>query len=179
MPTTWIDITDTAIKIGLGALISGIATYKVAQTNHKNDITKTLTNKKVEILEELSELAEEYFYFCTALNNKVGGMQKVADNTGKPLTENQSKAIAKAHENFTETLSKRNKAISKIKILGIVDAEEAIRNYNDVMSEFRDDVVFNRVLITVERREELATRYAEHKDAFYSAINKYMEELGA
>lgn len=179
MPTTWIDVADTAIKIGLGGLISAIATYKVAQTNHKNDITKSFTNKKVEILEELSELAEEYFYFCTALSNKVGGMQKIAENVGAPLTEHQRKAISKAHENFIETLSKRNKAISKIKILGITDAEEAIRKYNDVLGEFREDVVFNKTLITVERREELGRRYMEHKDAFYAAINKYMEELGA
>ena len=37
--TLW-NILDTAIKIGLGASISGVATYKITTLNHNNDKIK-------------------------------------------------------------------------------------------------------------------------------------------
>jgi hypothetical protein len=41
--TEWIEIIDTAVKIGLGALISGFTTYHVTQlkNKHENDQVKS------------------------------------------------------------------------------------------------------------------------------------------
>jgi len=46
VPKDIIDVIDTAVKIGLGALISGVTTYFVANKNYKNDKTKSLIEKK-------------------------------------------------------------------------------------------------------------------------------------
>lgn len=35
MPATWIEIADTAVKIGLGAIITGTSAYILARHNHK------------------------------------------------------------------------------------------------------------------------------------------------
>lgn len=40
MPTQILDIVDTAVKIGLGALISGIATYHVTKLSQKSAAQK-------------------------------------------------------------------------------------------------------------------------------------------
>jgi hypothetical protein len=177
MTTTLIEIADTAVKIGLGATISSFATYFVAHLNHRNGVSKDLINKKVAILEEISKLAEEYFYFCTALSNKVGGMLRTADNAGRTLTSAQQAAISKEHERFKEILSKRNLALSKVKLLRIPKAEVAMRRYNDVLGEFRDIVVFSKVLMSEEKRNELADRFSLEKDAFYEALSDYMAAL--
>ena len=106
MATEWIDIIDTAVKIGLGALISGIATYSVANLNHKKDLNKSLSNKKIEILEEISELAEEYFYFFSSLYNLTGGMLLLkVDNVGGKLTKSQKEHISTKHKSFNDILS--------------------------------------------------------------------------
>lgn len=48
--TTPIEIIDTAVKIGLGALISGIATYMVTKRNHAHEIKNGIATDKKELL---------------------------------------------------------------------------------------------------------------------------------
>ena len=40
MEMSYLEILDTAIKIGLGALISGVTTWKVTRLQHKNEDEK-------------------------------------------------------------------------------------------------------------------------------------------
>lgn len=159
-------------------MISGIATYKVSSLNHKKDIEKTLINKKIDILEEISENAERYFYFCTSLSNAVGGMQKRAKNLGGSLTDAQSKKISSKHANFNEMLECRNKALSKIKILSIPEAENALIEYNNTLGDFRSIIVFDKKMPTIEEREAILERYKCQKDAFYQAVSYYMDTVG-
>ena len=178
MATEWIDIADTALKIGLGALISGVSTYKVSSLNHKKEVEKALIEKKINILEEISESAETYFYFCTSLYNGVGGMQRNAKNVGEQLTEPQRKKLADKHLRLEEALEHRNKAISKIKILSIPEAEKALMDHNKVLSAFRSLVVFDGIMPTAEFLEESREQYLLHKDKFYSALSAYMAKVG-
>jgi hypothetical protein len=50
--TTVIEIIDTAVKIGFGAAITGLATYFVNKSNHKNEIKKEYVANKVNLLKE-------------------------------------------------------------------------------------------------------------------------------
>jgi len=49
-----IEVIDTAIKIGLGALITGTATYLLANRNYKYDLKKKSIENNVTLLKELS-----------------------------------------------------------------------------------------------------------------------------
>jgi len=53
-----IDVIDTAVKIGLGATITGIATYIITNINHKNELEKQHTNENKELLKEISRKIE-------------------------------------------------------------------------------------------------------------------------
>lgn len=50
MAITYMEILDTAVKIGLGALISGVTTWKITQLQHKNDDEKQRRTRKLESL---------------------------------------------------------------------------------------------------------------------------------
>jgi len=50
-----LEILDTAIKIGLGALISGGVTYLITTLNHNNDKTKWLREAKLKAFSNLSK----------------------------------------------------------------------------------------------------------------------------
>ena len=88
-----IDVIDSAVKIGLGALISGVTTYSVTKFKHKSDIDKYLFNKKYETVEEIALLAEEYFHSFYVFNNNIAGIQKRATNINEELTVDQIKQI--------------------------------------------------------------------------------------
>lgn len=177
MPTQWIDVVDSAVKIGLGALISGIATYKVSALNHSKDVHKSIVNKKISMLEEISVHAEEYFYFCTMLSNAVRGAQFTATNKGEKLTKSQIERFHGTQEGLRDVLSSRNKAISKIKILSIPAAEEAVNAHNEVLSEFRRIVFFDKRMPTDDEFEKYISQRKTHVDKFYKTIGEYMNSI--
>lgn len=177
MPVSWIDVADTAVKIGLGALISAGASITVARLNHRKENQKTIISKKLQMVEDISELAEEYFYFFTRLSNRVGPMIRISDNVGKSLTEAQRKIIAERHEGFGELLSKRNKAVALIMILKIEAARAALKSFNDALAEYRDIIVFQKILIGPEQAEEIVTRCQKYRSEFFLAIGNYLESL--
>lgn len=47
MPTTLIEVVDTAIKIGLGGIIGFIGTYAVTKLNHNHDLNKEKAKGKI------------------------------------------------------------------------------------------------------------------------------------
>ena len=60
---TWLQVVDSAVKIGLGALISGIATYWVTKLNHSKEIEKQAILRKKDLIEKISQ---EFEYFWNA-----------------------------------------------------------------------------------------------------------------
>ena len=45
--TTVVEVVDSAVKIGLGALITGIASFFLAKTNQIHESKKVIRNEKV------------------------------------------------------------------------------------------------------------------------------------
>ena len=62
MPKDTLDIIDTAVKIGLGAIISGFSTYFITSKNQSVEKSNKLIEKRGEILEYSIENIEQYFY---------------------------------------------------------------------------------------------------------------------
>ncbi len=52
---TILDIVDTAVKIGLGALISGLGAYLMAKLNYNNEKLKWVRTEKLKALSDLSK----------------------------------------------------------------------------------------------------------------------------
>ncbi|MBU3005034.1 hypothetical protein [Paraglaciecola arctica] len=56
---SWIDIVDTAVKVGFGALASGLATYKVTKLRLSHENKKIVFENKVAILCDIVRCVEE------------------------------------------------------------------------------------------------------------------------
>jgi len=56
---TILEVIDSAIKIGLGALISGITAYAILKRTQFYDLQKDMRNKKIELLKECVLKLEE------------------------------------------------------------------------------------------------------------------------
>lgn len=57
--STTIDIIDTAVKIGLGALITGISTYLVTTKIHKHEVKKNLVEGRKELVMDVARKVEK------------------------------------------------------------------------------------------------------------------------
>lgn len=136
MPTTMLDIVDTSVKIGLGALISGIATYSVTKLNHNKDIEKSKQNRQRELLEEISSQAEEFstsvLKYWAYMIEHVRYVKSKKD-APKDLKERIEGASKELFDKFTNLSSAEGKLI----LIGAYKAEELTRDYGEYIKEFR------------------------------------------
>lgn len=178
MPTSWIEVADTAVKIGLGALITGASAYLLARENHTNSVRRDMTAKRVSILEAACASAEEYFSYCTHLYNVVGGMTANGDGLRRPQTTEEKQFILDTHETLRTALDARNRARSQVSLLGGEDALDAMTKYNETLGRFRKVVARGELVPAVEEYDEFIAEFREHKRAFYLAAASFLTKLG-
>ena len=156
MPTTTLDIIDSAVKIGLGALISGFATYQVGKFNHKKDLLKSRIARERELVEHISGQIEIFSsktliywaYMVELVNTRIRKKPETAD-----LTERIEKAASELFDSFNELTSAEGKLI----LLGADECQNSLREYGDCVKSFRKTIWVGNVGITIEEMESFRT----------------------
>ncbi len=99
-----LEIVDTAVKVGLGALVTGLATYFASKLNHDKDLEKQSIRRRRELLEQSATQVERFWnsyrrYYLVSLEvihrAKVGenypdGMYEEYENRKKKLWSSQT-----------------------------------------------------------------------------------------
>lgn len=117
---TGLEIVDSAIKIGLGALISGVSTFLVTRKNHAHDLEKMARDDKKYIIREVSTLLEDG---TSNINRCIHEYWKV--NEGRvDLTV------------LLESLNEINRARALAAISGSQELFDAVSKYSKVLLEF-------------------------------------------
>jgi hypothetical protein len=113
MPATYLDVVDSAVKIGLGALISGGAAFLVMRHNHAHDRKKAALEDKRSLLRSAAKLLEEA---SAAVNlgtyahehdqtNRGAGTKSLVDAVNK-LTEARSLAMLSGERELQDRLAR-------------------------------------------------------------------------
>lgn len=90
MPITGLEIIDSAVKIGLGATISAIATYIALKASHAHDKSKDSRAHKIKSLEMISEKCDVLFIAFGRYQGALGGVLKNRPTNDEfPLADDQ------------------------------------------------------------------------------------------
>lgn len=136
MSTELLSIIDTAVKIGLGALISGIATYWVTKLNHENDIAKTKLKRQRELIEEIAAQTEEFSSATLKYWAYLVEHVRYAERDKQP-PEHLPTRIKSAEIELFDKFSQLASAEGKLILLGSNNAQELLRDYGEYIKEFR------------------------------------------
>lgn len=136
MDTNLLSIVDTAVKIGLGALISGIATYTVTRLNHNKEIEKERIKRQRELLEEIASQTEE---FSTAVLKYWAYMIEYIRyvESNKEAPEDLDVRIEESGKNLFDKYTNLSSAEGKLILIGATKAQEKIREYGEYVKDFR------------------------------------------
>jgi hypothetical protein len=132
---TPIDVLDTAVKIGLGALISGIAAYLVAKLNHDRDIEKSRITRRRESLEDIAERLEK-FYSCVLTWWSVAVARANAQESEPSRRDLFLDDWKKASELMNEGFLDAATAEAKLLLLGEKESQQLLRDYVNYISRF-------------------------------------------
>lgn len=155
MTTEIIDVIDTAVKIGLGALISGIVTYTVTKTKHSNERKRELLKRRLDIIEISISQADLHFNSLLLFQSAIDGIRMyLPKNTTLDLEiEDELRSynfILDADKKVVETRTNHNKAESKLRLIGLDKAADILLSTNPIENELRQMVIFDKNLPSEE-----------------------------
>ena len=173
MSKEWVDIADTAVKIGLGALITGVFTYLGIKFSHKSERNKFMLEHKTKLLEQVADNVEEYFKSWSNYNDALGGATLLRKRYGKEdekFTEKQKRFINNRDKELTESLAKRESAISKLRLMGANKASEALESTRFLAQDIRNRIVFMNEIPKFDEVSEYCEDVKDIKKEVHKAL---------
>lgn len=152
---TTIEVIDTAVKVGLGAIISGCAAYWVARLNHVKEIEKDRLQRRRELLEGIAEQVEEFN------QNALKYWAVLSDDTKRPDVNTELLG------SFKELTS----AESKLLLLGEQNCQKLLREYGEYVKKFREDFYSKGEKVTEEQQKEIRKNILDKREALFNCLS--------
>ena len=173
MQKEWIDIADTAVKIGLGALITGIFTYIGIKFSHKSEQRKFILEHKTKLLEQVANDVDEYLNSLNSFLNIIASitMQREKDKKeNEKLTTKEKEGIDKVDNELVKSWPKANTAISKLRLMKATKVSIALQSVLAIEYEIRNPIIFDSKLLTFNE-------FSPKVDDVIDLTNKVHKEL--
>ena len=172
----WIDIVDTALKIGLGAAISGIATYQVTKRNHSHEFEKEYFKRRQNALESISESFELIHKFLLEVSTDnisyikgyVAGISPTSQTTSLFLSHTQELGVKLKEMHIME---------GKLLLNGLPEATNCLREYRLLAVEVNNALSLQKPTRTETEMHDISERLCTNKDALYSLITKPYQKI--
>lgn len=168
--TAVLSIVDTAVKIGLGAVITGLITYHVAKLNHERDLKKLLALRRLEALEKISEQAEQFFSHWRKLASRLGGVLKGNNPPATAFSEDQWKSIKARDKSLLEARDTMYQVLARLHLLKANAAADYIAEISKLVGDFREPLILQK---EIPSRESLK----ETRQSINALITKFHDEL--
>lgn len=139
--TTWITVTDTAVKVGLGALIGGGISIVATYLSQRRESAKQYNDKK---REQLLEAALQFNKFNTVLgvywaNVRNAAFKKENKNKLPPkerLSKKERTALSKNESDLFESFSILGECNTRLLLMGDKASSKRLQNYGELAKTF-------------------------------------------
>ena len=137
MPTTSIEVIDTAVKIGLGSLITLVGTIVVAKLNHGNEKNREDRKRYYDSLESVSKDIEETTHIALRYWALIIEWVRNHEQKGIGLTDKRIEELEKTKLDLFDYFKNLTVAESKLMLLGLNDQATLIREYGEYLKDMR------------------------------------------
>ncbi|WP_045367727.1 hypothetical protein [Vibrio campbellii] len=180
MAKDWIEVADTAIKIGLGAMISGGFTYLGVKFTKQSEMRKYLIEHKTKLLEEISSDIEGYFSSWDSYIYQVSGIARrraKLDKESEPLTQNQFELIKEKDRAIAKDWFLYDKALSKSRLISATDVADHLIEARALVKQFRDHIIFEHNFYTHAEVNVYKDKANTHKANVHNALAQFYDKI--
>lgn len=171
MAKEWIDIVDTALKIGLGSSITGIFTYLGIKLNKSSELKKHSMEHKTKLIEQASADMQHYFITWRAYITCVAGVATQLNNSEHiDLDESSISIIRSYDDNLIESWNSREKAIGVLILLNDFNTVQLLKDSASLQNQLRNTVVFDKKMPSFDFIKN-------HSDSVYHQVNETQVSL--
>lgn len=174
----WIDVIDTAVKIGLGAFISAISAIYISKNNFDQDKKKRVEDRRFSLLEKSIAEFDTYTGQLGKLLACIDGVSK--SNTGLQnfnltIDSHEIQFLRIQDADYSFDRANLVSATSKFRVLGLTEASEAARQIDDLVNQIRDAVLFRKEIPSIDAIAGWRTRAFELRLIVYKCLGKQYE----
>ncbi|RIZ55148.1 hypothetical protein [Vibrio sp. PID23_8] len=170
MTTTFIEVVDTAVKIGLGGLITLLGTLAVTKLNHSHDNSKETRKRFFDTLETVSADIEEithvslkYWAFVTELvRNQERGLE---------LSENRKLEFEETKTELFYQFKSVTVSESKLMLLGLKEQAVLIREYGECLKDMRRNYHEFRKSVTEADMEKVRIELLAKRESLFTSLS--------
>lgn len=172
-----IEVIDTAVKVGLGAAISGFTTYAINLRNHKSEKMKEETRKRVEMLTFSLESIDNYLNCLYRYFSAVNGIHQQGPQPAGKMSDNLYLYCKSKDDLLIESRTDRAAAISRFHLLGLTEALEIIKSITIVEKNLRDEIMFRKTLPSDEEMQSMSRQFNGHREKLYKVLEKAFNKV--
>ena len=178
MTTSWIDIADTAVKIGLGALISGLTSYYLTRLKFDKEAKNEIQIRKLNTIEEIAKHVDAYLTALLSLISDANGIYlQDPDKTLLNLNTREDielmEYILDYDNKFVNTREQKNFASSKLHLLGLTEVTNSLHILDDLEHEIRTIIIFDRKIPDSHETEAWSIKISLIKTEFFRSISPH------
>jgi hypothetical protein len=181
--TTSLEIIDTAVKVGLGAFITGCVGYAINERNKSHEVGKTKWEARKDIILELTNSSQEYFSSASKFLAAVDGASKDIAKHNHPA-DSYKEYLNEKDDILTGSINNLEKCYALLLILvgDNSDSSKVLWDFHDEVSSFRKLVFREKSYINIPSQEKLSEVRNTHSNLrkdFYCSLRKYIDVKNA
>lgn len=166
---TALEILDTAVKIGLGSLITLIGSVAVTRLNHSHDSQKETDKRYFDSLEVAGANIDEITHI--ALTYWALVIEWVRNRElGKELTDYRKEELEKSKKDLFSAFKGLTIAESRLMLIGLKEQSGQVRSYGEYLKEFRRKHYDGRSNLKESEMENARIEILSHREKVYEAL---------
>lgn len=172
---TWLEIIDSAVKIGLGAVIAGASTWLLARGQYTHDLRKYKVSREFELLKDVAEKVERFTHSALKYWAICGDWHRARRaNPDAPKSESLLSTQKELFSRFNELTS----AEAFLLLLGQKDAQAQLRAYGEHVMVYRRNVSRSSTPMSDVEIEEYRVYILRARESFFNRLSEMYGKLG-
>lgn len=167
---TELEIIDTAIKVGLGALISGCTTYFVTARSHTDEMRKSMANNKKEFLKEIAINLEQSSSIANECNSAFYHLTSSSDT-------NKEEAFSHLLTKFVDAFNKAKTARTLCYLINEKSLGEIMERYGTRLAEEYMHYLEQRLQYDWEFVDAIGDKRVEIKNEILNRFGDIFESI--
>jgi hypothetical protein len=172
---TWLEIVDSAVKIGLGALIAGGSGWLLARGQYSHELRKTKVSREFELLKDIAEKVERFTHSALkywAISADWHRARRA--NPDAPKSETLLSTQKELFGRFNELTS----AEAFLLLLGQKAAQAQLRAYGEHVMTYRRAASRAKEPMSDGEIDDYRMYILKARETFFERLNGMYNELG-
>jgi hypothetical protein len=169
----FLQLTDTSLKIGLGALIAAVTAWVVLRKANPQPVSNPRDNRRLQILEDVSTQVGT----VTHIFAKYSSLVVESIQFGERWPQARRIELDAVNTELVAEFKKLAEAEAKLLMLGEKNLERSLRLYGAKIAVYRKQVYIGRKDISLEQITALKNSIVQVREQFYDMLSRKYDRL--